>query len=175
MAFIIRVLSLGLIPIALQLIFFSIYKSNTKELIKNLSAEQVVLRLPKAYMWICIAEALFSGVFFLMTVFSPEGKEPGWVYAGWFIFTIFGACSALYTLTWKLECFRNEEFFIYRPLFGKGRKIFYRDVEFYRIETSGTGGIIIKTKTGRITLDPHVTNRGFFLAVLSKHGVPEKK
>ena len=175
MAFIIRVLSLGLIPIVLQLIFFSIYKINVKELIKNLSAEQVVLRLPKAYMWILIIGILFSGALFLMAVFSPDKKGMGWLYFGCLFVGIFCAFFALYTLTWKLECFRNEDFFIYRPLFGKGRKIFYHDVEFYRIETSGTGGIIIKTKTGRITLDPHVTNKEFFLAVLSKHGVPEKK
>ncbi len=175
MASIIHVLSLGLIPIALQLIFCSIYKSNTKELLKNLSAEQFVLRLPKAYMWVFIVGILTNVIFLLIMEFFPNGTEAGWVYAIFSIFGIFCAFFALYTLTWKLECFRNEDFFIYRPLFGKGRKIFYRDVEFYRIETTGTGGIIIKTKTGRFTLDPHVTNKEFFLAVLSKHGVPEKK
>ena len=174
MASIIHVLSLGLIPIALQLIFCSIYKSNTKELLKNLSAERFVLRLPKAYMWVFIVGALTNGIFLLIMEFFPNGTEAGWVYAIFSIFGIFCAFFALYTLTWKLECFRNEDFFIYRPLFGKGRKIFYRDVEFYRIETISSG-IIIKTKTGRFTLDPNVTNMEFFLAALSKHGVPKKK
>lgn len=73
---------------------------------------------------------------------------------------------------WKLDCFRSEDFFVYRPFLGKGRKVFYRDVEYYRFET---GGIKIKTKTGKIPVEEHVTNMEILLALLSKHGVPEKK
>lgn len=169
---VLRILSLALGPIVLQLIFCSVDKKNGMELIKNLRAEHVVLRYPKAFIWIYVASISFFGGCLLIMIFFPNGSEAGWVYALFLGIVILSACFGLYTLMWKIECFRSEEFFIYRPFWGKGRKVFYRDVEYYRFET---GGIKIKTKTGKLSVEQHVTNMEILLALLTKHGVPEKK
>ena len=169
---VLRILSLALIPIVVQLIFSSVAENNGKELIKNLRAEHVVLHLPRIFTWIGVAGVLGFGGCLLIMIFFPNGSEAGWVYACFLILTLIPTYLVLYTLLWKLECFRNEDFFVYRPFLGKGRKIFYRDVEYYRFET---GGIKIKTKTGKISIDRDLTNMEIFLAMLTKHGVPEKK
>lgn len=170
MPIIIRILTFALIPIVVQLIFSMVAKNNSKELIKNLRVEHVVLRLPRAFTWIGIAGILGFGGLFLIAVFQDGTKN--WEYVGCLIFTLGPTCFVWYTLMWKLDCFRSEDFFVYRPFLGKGRKIFYRDVEYYRFET---GGIKIKTKTGKISIDRDLTNMEIFLAMLTKHGVPEKK
>ena len=172
MPIIIRILTFALIPIVVQLIFSTVAKNNGKELIKNLRAEYVVVRFPRLFTWIYGAGILFFGGCLLIMIFFPNGSEAGWVYAGFLSIVIVSAFFGLYTLMWKLECFRSEDFFIYRPLFGKGRKIFYRNVEYYHF---GTRSIKVQTKTCRFSVDMAQTNMEFFLAMLSKHGVPEKK
>ena len=167
---VLRILSLALGPIVLQLIFCSVDKKNGMELIKNLRAEHVVLRYPKAFIWIGVAGVLGLGGLFVIAVFQDGTKN--WEYVGCLIFIFIYTCYTWYTLMWKIECFRSKEFFIYRPFWGKGRKVFYRDVEYYRFET---GGIKIKTKTGKLSVEQHVTNMEILLAMLTKHGVPEKK
>lgn len=167
---VLRILSFALIPIVVQLIFSMVAKNNSKELIKNLRVEHVVLRLPRVFTWIGIAGVLGFGGLFLIAVFQDGTKN--WEYVGCLIFIFIYTCFTWYTLAWKLECFRSEEFFIYRRLLGKGRKVFYQDIEYYRFET---GGIKIKTKTGKLSVEQHVTNMEILLAMLTKHGVPEKK
>ena len=169
---VLRILSLALGPIVLQLIFCFVDKKNGMELIKNLRAEHVVLRFPIAYPLVFGAGVLFSGSCLSIMIFYPNGTEAGWVYAFFFIFLITTAYLVLYTVTWKLECFRSEDFFVYRLFFRKERKVFYRDVDYYHFET---GGFKIKTKTSKIPVGEHVTNIEIILAMLSKHGVPEKK
>lgn len=52
MNFFVRIISIALISIGLSLIFSHIEKNNAKEIIKNLTEEHIIIRLPKAYLWI---------------------------------------------------------------------------------------------------------------------------
>ena len=52
MQILIRITIPALIPLLLGILLSSIDRRNSKEIIENLTKEHIVIRLPKAYLWV---------------------------------------------------------------------------------------------------------------------------
>lgn len=172
MQILIRIIIPALIPIILGILLSNIDKSNSKEILKNLTKEHLVIRLPKAYLWVgCLDISFFVTCIFLMTWF-PNETAPVWVWILFVLFVFIGIAIVLETQIWKIEIFRNENYFLYRTLPCKMYRTLYSDCVSYRFEANT---LVLRTKERTFHIDTHTTNFEFLLAMLTQHKIIEKK
>lgn len=172
MQIIIRIVISALIPIIIGFLFSFVDKENSKEIEKNLTKEHIVIRLPKAYMWVgCLDISVFAAFICIMTFF-PNDTAEAWVKVSFGVFILMGAVLVAATLIWKIEIFRSENYFIYRTLPFKSYKIQYSDCVSYKFVPNT---LVLKTKKKTLQIDIHATNLEFMLVMLSQHEIKEIK
>ncbi len=170
MQIMVRIITPILIAIVVWFLFSRIDKRNGEELIKNLTSEHVVIHLPKAYLWVgFLVVAVFSTFGFIM-FFFPNGTEAWWVWILFSLFIIGGFYIILEALFFKIEIFKDEDYFVYRDFLVKTQKIYYCDCISYKCTENA---FVIKTKRKKISLDIHTVNIEFLKAMLSKKSVKE--
>ena len=136
MSFFARLLSSISIPIIIMMLFFLIQELNSKELQKNLTEEHIVIRLSKVYLWIGILDiAVFSTFCFIM-FFFPNDTTTWWVWMIFIFFILLGFCLVCSTLIFKIDIYRNKDYFLYRNIFLKTRKIYYCECINYQCTQS---------------------------------------
>lgn len=171
MQIIIRIVVPALIPIIIGLLLSQIDKANSKEVEKNLTKEHIVIRLPKAYMWVgCLDISVFAAFICVMTFFPNDTAEV-WVKVLFGAFILLGAVLVLATLIWRIDIFRSESYFIYRASPFKSNKIQYSDCVSYKFVPNT---LVLKTKEKTLQIDSHSTNLEFMLAMLTQHEIKEK-
>lgn len=168
MQIMIRIIIPALIAIALGILSSNIDKSNSKELVNNLTKEHIIIRKPNAYMWIgCLDILFFSTCLVLMTCFL-NGTATLWVWVLFCLFTLLGVAIVLVTLIWKVEVFRHEDYFLLRSITLRTRKIQYCECISFKL---GIDSLILKTSKGTFHIDCNATNFAFLLAMLTMHKV----
>ena len=168
----VRVVVPALTPILLGFFLTYIDRSNGKELMNQLTKERIVIRLPKAYLWIgCLDISFFVTCLVLMALF-PNHTATVWVWAVFLLLTFMGAVIVVKTQTWQIVVFRSENYFLYRGWLFKTYKIPFSDCMHYKC---GTNTLILKTKERIIRVDIHATNFEFFMAMLAQHKVTQIK
>lgn len=168
----ISILTPILISLAVGLLYSKMYERNCKSVIENLNNEHIVIKLPKIMFLVgCICSAVFSTAIVLMTLF-PNDTAAWWVYVIFISFVLLGIYLMTIGMVWKMEVFRNEDYFIYRSVFFKTYKINYADCISYK-RTNNTVELITTNRTFHI--DTIATNYEFFMAMLEKHKVKEIK
>ena len=161
-----------LISLAVGLLYSKIYERNCKSVIENLNNEHIIVKLPKAMFYVgCICSAVFSTAIVLMTLF-PNDTEAWWVYVIFISFVWLGVYLMAIAIIWKMEVFRNEDYFIYRSVFFRTYRINYADCISYKC-TKNTVELITTNRTFHI--DTIATNYEFFMAMLKKYKVKEIK
>lgn len=161
----------SLIQIILFVMFYYIGKNNDKEILKNIDKEHVIIKYPKAYIWVGIADILFCSVFLFLMIFYPNGTESWWVFVGFGFFDLLGLAIFLNAIMWKIDVFKSKDYFLYRPLF-KTYKIKYDDCLWYKYEYLNSK---IKTIKQTIHIEMGITNLEYLLAMLDKHKIKELK
>ena len=160
------------ISLAVGLLYSKIYQRNCKSVIENLNNEHIIIRLPKAVFLVgCICTTVFATVIVLMTLF-PNDTVALWVYVIFIFFVLLGVYLMTIAIIWKMEVFRNEDYFIYRSVFFRTYKINYADCISYKC-TKNTVELITTNRTFHI--DTIATNYEFFMAMLKKYKVKEIK
>lgn len=80
------------------------------------------------------------------------------------------------TLIWKIEIFKDQDYFIYRNIFGKKYKIRYDECKCYK---DGLNTFTLYAIGKRFFIDNKATNFYFLYSMLNKHKVkkiiPKKK
>ena len=165
-------IAFAIIPIVLYIIFYFIDKHNDKEIIKNLTENHVVIKTPTAFLWIGIFGSLFCSICLLIMIFFPNGTETWWVFIIFGSFDLLGLYIIFNTLIWKIEIFKDKEYFLYKPLF-KTYKINYNDCLYFTKKDNGV--LVIKTNTKTVNANAFFTNNEFLPAMLIEHGVKEIK
>lgn len=168
----IRILGPTLTVIILWFVASNILGSNSKEYIANRKKEHIVVKLPKAYLWV----GAFCTVFFVFITCAPflfpdvSQSTDVWVIIIFLMFALVGAFLALEALVWRIEIFRNESYFLYRTVFFKTYKIQYGDCISYKI---GDRTNSLKLKAGKKTfhIDCFSVNFDYFLDMLKQHKV----
>lgn len=168
MQIVIRIIVPAIIPIILGIVLSNIDRSNSKEVIKSLTKEHIVIRLPKAYLWVgCIDISFFVTGIFLMTWF-PNKTVTAWVYILFGLIAFIGIAIVLETQIWKIEIFRHENYFLCRTLPYRTYNILYSDCMSYRF---GNNTLVLRTKERTFHIDIHTTNFEFLLAMLAQHKI----
>ena len=168
MQIIIRIIIPAIIPIALGMLLSNIDKSNSKELINNLTNEYIIIRMPKAYMWIgCLDISFFVTCLVLMACF-PNGTVTPWVRVLFCLFALLGVAIVLVTTIWKIEIFRHADYFFLRTVALRTRKIQYCECITFKL---GTNFLTLKTSKGTFHIACKATNFAFLMAMLIQHKV----
>ena len=157
----------SLIQIILFLMFYYIGKNNDKEILKNIDKEHVIIKYPKAYIWVGIVDILFCSIciYFLIypnKIFMPVGKYLGLLLLLFGLFDLLGLAIFLNALMWRIDIFKSEDYFLYRSLF-KTYKIKYDDCLWYKYEHFNSK---IKTTKQTIHIEIGITNLEYLLAML---------
>ncbi len=167
---IVRLLVPAITAICIGLLFAVIDKNNDKELIENLTKEHIVIRLPKAYIWVGVIGILFSLALIILSALFPNGTEGIFSYSVFIAFVLLGIMIVLEALFWRVDIFRHKDYFVYRTMFFKAYTIEYKDCEYY---ISGTNTIKLKTSSKTFRFDSKSTNIEFLLGLLGENGVRE--
>lgn len=169
MQVLIRIIIPALIPIILGILLSNIDKSNSKEIIKNLTKEHIVIRLPKAYIWVGCVEMSFTATCFAMMHFL----QPDLFFELlWITMFALGFIIVEVSFVWKIEIFRSENYFLCRTLHFKTHKTLYSDCVNYRF---GANTLVLRTKERTFHIDTHATNFEFLLAMLTQYEITEIK
>ena len=158
-----------LLTYALVGLFVSgIKKAGDKELLQNLQKDHIVIRLPKSYLWVGgVCTAVFVAFLGWMTFF-PNGTETWWTFAIFGFFALLGivimiACQK------KIEVFRKEDYFLYRPTPFKTYRVAYSDFISYQMK--GTNTLVVKTRGKTVRVDGTAVNLKILLSMLKQQGV----
>lgn len=162
----IRFLIPALIIFILGLLLLKNEKSNAKELVKNLSESCVVLRLPKMYFWLGVMGCVFLTMLFVLCSL-PKFELAIWSYVAFFFLGSIFISLLLSERLWKVEVFKDENYFIYRTSFGRKYKVSYNECIAYK---NATNMFVIKTQRKTFYVDIH--SRNFeFLASRVEHAI----
>ncbi len=168
----IRIASPIIIVISLFCILYRMSEESSEELLNNLKADRIVLRLPKAYMWVGCGCILVFSAFILVMLYYPNGTETMWVIAVFAFFVLLGCAIILKAKVWRIELFRSKDYFFVRDLLRKTYCVSYRDCTNYSFSANR---LRLKTEKGQVCIDIHVINFEFLLAMLKQYKVEEYK
>lgn len=155
--------------VILYAVFDSIDKHNDKEMMKSLTKEHVVLKYPKAYIWVGVFIILFSSTLLFFMIFYPNGTEALWVFILFGLVDLSGIAMALNALMWRIDVFKSENYFLYRQLF-KTYKIEYNNCSWVKFKNFN---ITVKTDKRTLHLEVFITNIDSLTFMLHKYGVKE--
>lgn len=159
-----------MISVVLGFLINSIKKDNSKELIKNLKKEYVIIHLPKAYFYIGLVGFLFFGICTFVMYYYPNNTTSAWVWIIFILFDFIGFFIMLLSQIWKIEVFADRDYFMYRDLFCKTHRIQYTQCISYKITTNN---IVLKTSKRKFYIDSNATNVEIFLDFLIKNNIKE--
>ena len=167
---IIQIISPTILSIVLAAVDSSIDKANHKELIKNLGKEHIVMRLPKAYIWIgCLSFAFPATCLVLMFCFPNDTVTP-WVICGFGLLALTGIGFVLGRILWRIEIFRYKNYILLRTRTLKPRELQYRDCKSFHL---GTNYLKLKTNIGTFYIDCSATNFEILVEMLTQNRVKQ--
>lgn len=168
MDFLSRVIPFTLIAISIFLIRIYMMSKSSKELLKTWHQEHVVLRFPSIFFWIGFLDVLFFSACLFIMFFFPNGTEAWWVWTEFILFILLGLALVLKTLIFKIDVYKNKDYFVYRSVFVKTRKIYYCECISYQCTQYD---LIVKTGKKKITIDIHTINVEVLMGMLGKNKV----
>ncbi len=179
---IIRILGLALTPIILRGLTLLVMREQIKEESSRPNEEKIVIKPPKVICWVAIIEMLiFTAILIIITLF-PNGTESipftgtdsPFVYLFFSFFVLLGAYLLYAALVWRVEVFKNEDFFILRDFWGRRHKIHYSDCICYQYQYRGQE-IIIRNTIKNFTVSDLLINCEVLLSALQQHNVKLKE
>lgn len=179
---IIRILGYALIPIAVSWVMSFAMKETEKEEIGNQKKERVIVHLPKAFCWVAIIEMLFfTAVIILLRLFPHgtgsvkfTGGDSPVVLLVFSLFVLLGAYLLYISVIWRVEVFKNEDFFILRDYWGRRHKIYYSDCTSYQYRYHNQE-IIVRNHVKNFTVGYFLVNNQALITALNQHHVKREK
>lgn len=167
MEILIKIIGFAFIPIIISLIMNGITKHNNKEAIKNQTENHIIMRLPRALLWIgCACIAVF-GAFSIWTAFSENETATAWVSILFGLFTLPGLALILASVLWKIEIFRDKDYFICRT-FIKTHTVRYDECISYKMSRKT---LVLNTAKNKFHIEYMATNFDFLLEMLEENNV----
>ena len=141
---IVRLLGLLLIPIIISLLFFLIDNENDKKIISNVQKEHIVIKAPKAFPFLFV---IAIPLCIYCTIMAYQQND---VFSLLFfgLLVLFCMFFLLYFLIWKIDFYKDKDYFIYHTIFQKAQKIYYSDCERF-VWNKREDSFKIKTKSGK--------------------------
>lgn len=161
--------------LVVRLFFYFVTIRNAKEELKTASNEHVVVRNPKSYIVVGIICTVVFGILATLMIhflsFS-EFKKVIWVFilfAGGFLL---GLYLIVESVVRRIDLYKNEHYFVYSPVFGKPRIIYYSDCICYNVNRNA---VFFWTDKRRFRIDNFCTNSSELLNMLQKNRVKPKR
>ena len=170
MQIMVRILMPILVVIVVWFLFSRMNKSNYEERIKDLSAECIVVHLPKINLWIGFLIVVVCTTFCYFMLFFKNGTEAWWVWVTVLILILGGFYIIFESLFFEIDIFMNEDYFLFKKIFVRPQKIYYCDCISYKC-TLNT--FVIKTTRNKISMDIHAVNLQFLMDMLNDKNVKE--
>ena len=140
----VQLLSLTLIPIIISIFFFIVDKENDKKILLNSKKDYIVIKAPKAFPIVFVIAIPILAYF---TILAYQQEETfSILFFG--LLVLFCIVFLLYFLIWKIDFYKNKDYFIYHTIFRKAQKIYYSDCEKFTWNRQGDS-FKIKTKSGK--------------------------
>lgn len=134
---------------------------------KRQSDKMNTVHFPLLYTVIgCLCLAFFLA-FLIVCIIQ---KEDLWVSAGFATFCLLGIYIILYCLLNKIVY--NEEYFVYRSMFGRITKVQYSDIT--KIKRNKSKDVSLYTNTKRYFVDNNAMGSDEFLEVISRKALMSK-
>lgn len=168
MQIMIRIIIPALIPFVLGILLSNIEKNNGKELLNNLQKEHIVLHLPKAYIGIGALTFSFAAVCLIAMFLEQNSTATLWVLALFSLLALLGIVIIAVTIIWRIDVFRNEDYFLLRTLTVRCRKIKYCECLSYKLTMNS---LTIKTVKRTIRIDSNAANLEVLAAMLTRYKV----
>ncbi|MBR5943151.1 MAG: hypothetical protein IKZ81_07415 [Clostridia bacterium] len=145
-------------------------KVDEKKILENLKKEHIVIKLPRSLFWLGFFGCAIFCVPIICMALSKDKNYPLWIYIGFAFFIVLYAYIILFTLLWRIDIFRSEDYFIIRTALFRTHKIRYSDCVGYKSEKSG---IKLKTKDKTFEVTVFANNYEFLLIMLDENNVKE--
>lgn len=168
MSILVRIIAPILTVALVELFLSKIIKDNEKDLIKNLHENDIEIRFSKVFAWVGIIEALVFSATILGAKITKNESVVIWTEIGFAFFILLGVFLAIGTLAWRIQMFKDKDYFTYRSMIRKTCKIYYKDCLYYK---DIKYGIVIQTKSRKIEVASYTQNYEFFVGMLQKHKV----
>jgi len=175
---IIRILGLALTPIILRGLTFLVMRERIKGEPSRPIEEKIIIRPPKMICWVAVIGILFFTAILIIITLFPNGTEfipftgtdSPFVFIIFSFFVLLGAYLLYAALVWRVEVFKNEDFFILRDYWGRRHKIHYSDCTCYQYRYRGQE-IIIRNTIKNFTVTDLLINYEVLLSALQQHKV----
>lgn len=166
--YLLAILFISAVSIVSVLFESHISKTNREEMLKNLSEEHIVIRHPKAYILLgCVSIVFFGAIIITMYLFPNETTKP-WVFAAFGVFLLMGNVLILDAVIFKIDIYRSKDYFLYRNIFFRTYKIYYRDcLNCERIDKD----YVLETIGKKLRLDCDCVNIDFLISMLVQYEV----
>jgi hypothetical protein len=137
-------------------------------LIANQKSEHIIVRLPKLYKWVGVAEVgLFAG-FIAVGVYSGNDTFVSWVAALFCVAILMGAAIIWVQHIWRVDIYRSEDYFLYVTSFGIKHKIKFSEIDYY---IDGVNYVKLKLPRKTYWIDNKAQNVGFLTLMLHERKV----
>lgn len=147
-----------------------IYFTSKEKHKKEFDTAHWIVKGPKI---ISLLYCFFSLVFLCLVVLSHKqySTEGGaiWPCIVFIIFFLICFCLNISVSLWKIELFKDNDWFIYRPLIKK-HKIYYNECKLLNYHN---GSVFLKTKAKKIGIPSFLINREILMLMLHENDVPE--
>ena len=160
--------------VLLGIVFHIIDRSRDKEEEKDQKGEHTVVRFPKAYFWVGVVCTLVFTGFILLASFYNSETSGTWVYIVFTAFAVLGVVLSVATSMWRIDLFKNEDYFLYKKAFGRTHNVLYKECLGYRFSTI-TRSVVVRTENKKIAVNVEQVNFEMFMSMLARHGVKEEK
>lgn len=137
--------------------------------------EHTVIRAPKAFLWIGIADiAIFGACLGMAFGSSDEGTVDALVYIIFAFFLLLGALLVLEVLLFRLDVYEYESYFrirstlVFKGIPLKTYAVYYRDCVGYKLEKNT---LTLKTEDKTFYLEPYYPKINVFIIMLNQHNV----
>lgn len=115
----VQLLSLTLIPIIISIFFFIVDKENDKKILLNSKKDYIVIKAPKAFPIVFVIAIPILAYFTIMAY--QQNDVFSILFFG--LLVLFCIVFLLYFLIWKIDFYKNKDYFIYHTIFRKAQKI----------------------------------------------------
>jgi len=152
MDWVLRSITIILIIVVVRAFFLLIQNINAKKTLESYGKNVVELKYPRLVIIIGIIEIVFCLLPFPLTYFFPDtfqGLTP-FTIIGFSVFALFGFVIIIAATAEKITVIKSENYYLERDFFGIARKVYYKDIENYRIYKGQYLILRIKKRNGKI-------------------------
>ena len=131
-----------------------------------------IVKLPDWFFWFIYCSIWFFVSMFVFDVFIKKNTLKSGELLPFIMILLFLVVPYVIGKAWRIDVFKDKDYFIFRNIFFVTRKIYYSECIGYKYTMNS---VVVKTEKRKIYVDYFLINSEYFNAMLGTHGVKEIK